>query len=228
MFKFLYIALIISLIAGIAFAGWKFRGKKNSHKIEKDNKTCEATLNESGTYEKKQIVFFGDSEISLWPMQSNFGILPLMNRGYSGDFATECMERFKNEVISLNPDAIVLLIGTNDINDGVSPSKILQSIHNLIKEGKRTKAKIVVCGLLPVSSEVANAGRPVSSILEINNSLSEICHEEGLDYVDFYNALLNEDGFFDKTFSDDGLHPNNKGYLVMSGIILPYILRILQ
>ena len=228
MFRFVYIAILVLLIAAIAFAGWKFRGKRNSHRIVKENNTWESLLNENGTYNKKQIVFFGDSEIALWPMQSFFGVLPIKNRGLSGDFATRCLPRYKKEVINLNPDVIVLLIGTNDLNAGVSPSVILQSIHDLIKAGKRTKAKIVVCSLLPVSSDVADAGRPVSSILEINESLSEICQKEELGFVNFYEPLVDKNGFFDNQFSDDGLHPNEEGYFVMSQIILPYITQYLQ
>ncbi|NOX45704.1 MAG: hypothetical protein GXO89_01850 [Chlorobi bacterium] len=223
MFRYIYIALVILLIVAIAFAGWRFRGKRNSHTIVKENKTWETQLNGNGVYSKKQIVFFGDSEIALWPMQSSFGVLPFKNRGQSGDLATKCFARYKEEVISLSPDAIVLLIGINDLNDGVSPSEILQSIHDLIKEGKRARAEIVVCGLLPVSSRVADAGRPVSYILEINKSLSEICQVERLDYVGFYDLLIDEDGFFDKRFTDDGLHPNENGYELMSEIILPYL-----
>jgi lysophospholipase L1-like esterase len=227
MFKFFYIAVIVLLIAVIAFAGWKFRGRRNSHRIAKDNKTWEAKLNENGAYMENQIVFFGDSEISLWPMQSSFGVLPLKNRGLSGDLVTQSMERYMGEAISLNPNAIVLLMGTNDLADGVLPSDILKGIQALIDEGKQANAKIIVCSLLPVNSEVADNGRPIPSIIEINTSLSGICQKEELEFVNFYNALIDENGFFDKKYSDDGLHPNKEGYLVMSGIILPYLLKLL-
>jgi len=212
----------------IAFAGWKFRGKRNSHKAVKENKAWEVALNENRAYEGKQIVFFGDSEIALWPMQSSFGVMPIKNRGVSGDFVTKCMNRFSEEVISLNPNMIVLLTGTNDLNDGVLVTDIVRSIQNLIDKGKQVKAKIIICSLLPVNSKVADAGRPVSSILEINKSLSMICQKEELEFVNFHESLMDDDGFFDKKFSDDGLHPNKEGYFVMSGIILPYITNLID
>ena len=225
MIKFLYIALIIILILVIAFAGWKFRGKRNSHKAVKENEAWEVALNENKAYKEKQIVFFGDSQIALWPMQSSFGVIPIKNRGVSGDFATKCMNRFREEVIRLNPNIIVLLTGTNDLNDGVLVTDIVRSIQNLIDKGKQVKAKFIICSLLPVNSKVADAGRPVSSILEINESLSRICQKEKLEFVNFYDPLIDDDGFFDKQYSDDGLHPNKQGYFVMSGIILPYIVK---
>ncbi|RLD52304.1 MAG: hypothetical protein DRJ05_17540 [Bacteroidetes bacterium] len=228
MLKFFYIALIVLLILAIAFAGWKFRGKRNSHKSVNENKALEVALNENKAYERKQIVFFGDSEIALWPMGNSFGQLPIKNRGVSGDFVTKCMNRYSEEVISLNPDVIVLLIGTNDLNAGVPPREIIKHIQILIDEGKNANAEIVVCSLLPVSAEVANNGRPVSSIIKINKALSGICHKEELEFVDFYKSLLDEDDFFDKKFSDDGLHPNEQGYIVMSGIILPYITNLID
>ena len=227
MIKFLYIALIIILILVIAFAGWKFRGKRNSHKAVKENEAWEVALNENKAYKEKQIVFFGDSQIALWPMQSSFGVLPIKNRGLSGDFVTKSRKRFEKEVLSLKPDIIVILIGTNDLNGGVLVTDIIRSIQNLIDKGKQVKAKFIICSLLPVGSKIADSGRPVSSILEINESLSRICQKEELEFVNFYKPLLDDDGFFDKNFSDDGLHPNKEGYFVMSGIILPYILKFL-
>lgn len=224
MIKFLYIALIILLILVIAFAGWKFRGKRNSHKTVKENEAWEVTLNENRAYKEKQIVFFGDSQIALWPMQSSFGVLPIKNRGLSGDFVTKSRKRFEEEVLSLKPDIIVILIGTNDLNGGVSPREIIKHIQLLIDDGKNTKAEIVVCSLLPVGLEVAENGRPVSIIRKINKALAEICHKEELTFVNFYNSLLNEDGFFNKQFSNDGLHPNEQGYFMMSEIILQYII----
>ena len=223
MFKFIYIALIFLLIVIIAFAGWKFRGKRNSHKTKKENSILELALEKSGAFSGKQVMFFGDSQIALWPMQSSFGVLPIINRGISGDFVTKCRKRFSDEVSSLKPDLIILLIGANDLNAGVSTREIIKHIQILIEEGKNANAEIVICSLLPVSPEVANNGRPVSSIIKINNALSGICHKEELGFVDFHNSLLDENGFFDEQFSDDGLHPNKDGYFVMSGIILPYI-----
>lgn len=228
MLKFLYIALIILLFLAIAFVGWKFRGKRNSHKVVNENKAWEVALNENRAYKEKQIVFFGDSQIALWPMQSSFGVLPIKNRGLSGDMATECINRFQEEVINLNPDLIAILIGTNDLNNNISVTNIINNIQKLIVEAQKTKAEIIICSLLPVNSKIANAGRPVSSILEINKLLFEICKKKGLEFVNFHEPLLDKDGFFNKQFSDDGLHPNKKGYFAMSGIILPYIINLLE
>lgn len=227
MFKFFYIALIFILITIIAFAGWKFRGKRNSHKMIKKNNTWEVSLNQNKAYSKKQIVFFGDSQIALWPMQKYFGVFPIKNRGVSGDFVTRCEDRFEEEVISLAPDAIVILIGTNDLNGGVSPGEIIKYIQILIEKGKNANAEILICSLLPVSPEVADKGRPVSLILKINKALSGICHKEELEFVDFFEPLTDSNGFIDKKFSNDGLHPNEQGYMIMSNIILPSIIKFL-
>lgn len=224
MYKFFYIAIIIILIAIIAIVGWKILGKRISNRIANENNTWENILIANNIYQENQIAFFGDSEISLWPMRSSFGMLPIRNRGLSGCRATESMQRFRDGVLSLHPKTIFLLIGTNDLNHGISLKDIVNSIQDFIDEGEKINSDFVVCSLLPVSPKIAEKGRPVVSILEINRNLKKICKDEGLIYLDFYKSLIDQDGFFDKKYSDDGLHPNNEGYITMSGITIPVII----
>jgi lysophospholipase L1-like esterase len=45
------------------------------------------------------------------------------------------------------------------------------------------------------------------------------------DYVDFYSQLTDKDGLFRVDYTSDGIHPNKSGYLRMSEIIFPYLIK---
>jgi lysophospholipase L1-like esterase len=38
-------------------------------------------------------------------------------------------------------------------------------------------------------------------------------------YLDYYSAMRDEKGFLKNELSDDGLHPNQKGYEVMAPLV---------
>jgi len=40
--------------------------------------------------------------------------------------------------------------------------------------------------------------------------------EEGFVYLDYFSHLADEKGLLKEEFSDDGVHPNSKGYEVMA------------
>ena len=69
--------------------------------------------------EKKQnaIVFLGDSITQGWTptFRGHFEGMKLANRGIGGDTTRGMLLRLEEDVIALNPSAVVILMGTNDI-----------------------------------------------------------------------------------------------------------------
>jgi len=68
------------------------------------------------------VVFLGDSITQGWAsLAKDFPDLKVANRGISGDVTRGVLYRLKEDVLDLNPAAVVLLIGTNDLEDGGEP-----------------------------------------------------------------------------------------------------------
>ena len=63
------------------------------------------------------VVFFGDSITQGWgtDFRKAFEGMKLANRGIGGDTTRGMLLRLKEDVLALNPKAVVLLMGTNDI-----------------------------------------------------------------------------------------------------------------
>jgi len=219
------ISLVISSI-GSGLATWKmFQFRDRLHQFV-DNSQWERTLSENGMYDKNKIIFFGDSEIDLWWMCPSFGIFPIKNKGISGDWASKAVNRFKKDVLDEHPQAVVILIGTNDLGNGQPVDDIIKHIDVMIEEAVQSKIRVILCSLLPVRYQHIQ-NHPPKILIKINQRLKSLALRHRADYVDFYTHLTDQSGLFRKNLTNDGLHPNWKGYLCMSKILLPYLIHIL-
>ena len=77
-----------------------------------------------------RVVFMGNSITIGWlnTCPDFFKDRPYINRGISGQTTPQMLVRFKQDVIDLQPKAVVILAGTNDIagNTGPSTQKMIE------------------------------------------------------------------------------------------------------
>ena len=79
--------------------------------------------------------------------------------------------------------------------------------------------------LLPVSDHerdkegkqiIRTTDRPPDQIKTLNDWIKAYAARNGHTYLDYHSAMIDEEGFLRDELSDDGLHPNDKGYAVMA------------
>jgi len=58
--------------------------------------------------------------------------------------------------------------------------------------------------------------RPPEKILELNTWIRKHAAENGEVYLDYFSAMVDDQGLLKKDLSEDGLHPNAAGYAVMA------------
>jgi lysophospholipase L1-like esterase len=85
--------------------------------------------------------------------------------------------------------------------------------------------RLVLASLLPVSDYEKTADgqprnqtirRPPAQIIALNEWMKSYAAKNKLTYLDYYSAMVDVKGFLQDELSDDGLHPNEKGYAVMA------------
>src|SRR5215467_1694806 len=64
---------------------------------------------------ENRVIFFGDSITDIWKINESFPGKPYINRGIGGQTTSQMLVRFRQDVIDLKPQAVVILAGTNDI-----------------------------------------------------------------------------------------------------------------
>ena len=73
---------------------------------------------------ESRVVFFGDSITDNWSKPGYGGFFPgkpYVNRGIGGQTTAQMLLRFRADVIALQPKAVVILAGTNDIAGNSGP-----------------------------------------------------------------------------------------------------------
>ncbi|HEV2455796.1 MAG TPA: GDSL-type esterase/lipase family protein, partial [Verrucomicrobiae bacterium] len=109
---------------------------------------CHTRWAATAANDKDGVVFLGDSITELWKTQSQeFPGLKVVNRGISGDTTRGVLYRLDSDVLSLDPRAIVLLIGTNDIGAGADPADISDNIKDILRRIRKKcpEIPIIVC-----------------------------------------------------------------------------------
>ena len=171
-----------------------------------------------------RVVFLGDSITDIWNLKKFFPGKPYVNRGISGQTTPQMLVRMFPDVIDLKPDAVILLAGTNDIarNTGPETAKMIEENYKAITELARIhNIKVILCSLTPVSDYTAHpqtTRRPPAQILQLNAWIKSYAARAHATFADYYSALVDSKGMLKNGYSNDGLHPNDRGFALLAPV----------
>ena len=179
---------------------------------------------------EQRVVFMGDSITDLWNHPAFGGFFPgkpYLDRGISGQTTPQMLIRFRPDVIALRPSVVLILAGTNDLAGNTGPTTLAAIEGNLASMSELARAhgvRVVLASLLPVSDYEQRDGKPIiqttrrppEQIRALNEWMKHYAAENGSTYLDYYSAMVDDKGFLRVELSEDGLHPNAKGYAVMA------------
>jgi lysophospholipase L1-like esterase len=173
---------------------------------------------------EKRAVFLGDSITDGWPLEKYFAGKNYVNRGIGGQTTPQMLIRFREDVINLQPAVVVILAGTNDIAGNTGPMSLEEIEANYTSLAELAKVhgiRVVFSSILPVHNYTEKstnmyAQRPMGQIRELNRWLQAYCKANGLVYLDYFGATVDDAGFLKKELAEDGLHPNAAGYSIMA------------
>ena len=199
----------------------------NLKKYSAENHRIEATS--SG-----KIVFMGDSITEFWKQldESFFTNNSFFNRGISGQTTSQILLRFQQDVINLKPSIVVILAGVNDIaenNGPISVDHIIKNIVLMVELTKKNNIKVLLCSVLPANVFSWQPTKlPADKIIQLNKLIKVYSSKNNIIYVDYYNAMVDENKGLKLELGEDGVHPNLAGYKLMEPIILKSIEQLLK
>ena len=160
------------------------------------------------------LVFLGDSITQGWGDQfrGHFKEVLVANRGISGDTTRGVLIRLKEDVLSLNPKGVVILIGTNDLEEGAAPEVIAGNLKLIVTALKKHNATtpIILCNTFPSS---ATKKRPAAQIKKINQLyFAAVKGDPQVTVLDTWTLFADAKGDAKKVEFPDLLHPNQSGY----------------
>ena len=176
---------------------------------------------------EKRVVFIGNSITENWGIARPqfFATNNFVNRGIGGQTSYTVLLRFRADVINLNPTAVVIGVGGNDIasgNEWYDEDRTFGNIVSMVELAEANGIKVVLTSLLPAlnypwNEAVTDVPRKIDSL---NRRIKAYAKVRKLPYADYYTPLVHPgDGAFPVSFSDDGVHPNSSGYAIMEPVI---------
>lgn len=170
---------------------------------------------------ENRVVFYGDSITDAWigVVPEFFQGKPYLDRGISGQTTPQMLVRMRQDVVDLQPKVVVILAGTNDIagNTGPSTPEMIEDNFKSMAEITRANGiQTVIASILPASDYPWKPGlEPGPKIVALNAWLKGYAEKNGLVYLDYYSAMVNDKLGLPANLSGDGVHPNKAGYAMM-------------
>lgn len=171
-------------------------------------------------------VLMGDSITEGW-FATDPGFFTKNNfvgRGIGGQVTSQMLLRFREDVIKLKPERVIILAGTNDIAENQGPislDKVFGNIVSMAELAKANNIKVVLCSVLPAYDFPWRKDmKPADKVIALNKMIKDYAQKNNITYVDYHNALKNEKNGLPKEIAEDGIHPNKSGYEKMEAILM--------
>ncbi len=175
--------------------------------------------------DKGAIVFFGDSITQGWgdDMGGSFPGVKVANRGISGDTTRGMLVRLPEDVLALRPSGVVLLMGTNDLEEGAEADLIAGNVRRILEEFRKLDPAmpVILCEVFPSS---ATKSRPTDKIKAINEKVAAVARAfPQVTVLDTWTLFANAEGDAKAAEFPDLLHPNLAGYSKWAAALRPLL-----
>lgn len=118
-----------------------------------------------------------------------------------------------------NVDTYILLIGINNIFRPDCDEDGRESLDEIICKIKEfidliinaVNSRLIVQSLYPTKYLSL-----VNNVKVVNEQIKLYCEEKGIEFLDIYSILKDENESFDNQYTKDGIHPNAEGYNIIA------------
>lgn len=184
---------------------------------------------------EKRVVFLGNSITEGWvnTHRTFFTENGYIGRGISGQTSYQFLLRFREDVIKLHPNVVIINAGTNDVAENTGPYNEEYTFGNIISMVELAQAnniKVILTSTLPAARFGWNPNIKDASqkIVSLNQRIKAYAEKHKIPYGDYYMEMVyGEDKALNPIYTKDGVHPTAEGYTVMEKIIKPIIDKIL-
>lgn len=183
---------------------------------------------EAPSADQNRVVFMGNSITEAWVnyRPDFFEKSGYIGRGISGQTTPQMILRFRKDVINLQPKAVVILAGINDIaeNSGFTPLELIaENIMTMADMASQHNIKVIICSVTPAIDFPWKPGlNPAEKIKNLNVILKKYAKKNKFQFVNYHRAMKDKnDGLKVPEFTSatDLVHPNEAGYIVMEKLV---------
>jgi lysophospholipase L1-like esterase len=167
-----------------------------------------------------RVVFLGDSITEWTAWEDWYPELRTTNRGIGGQTIGDVLARLETAIVE--PRAVSLLIGTNDLH-GLGKSSEIDDIAAQMEALVRRIGDLAPSAALLINSVLPRSAHFRDRIVRLNARYRQIAEACGATYVDAWTALAGPDGTIRPEFTRDGIHLSVAGYRAWTDVLRPYL-----
>lgn len=160
------------------------------------------------------VLFYGSSSIRFWEtLAADFNGLPVVNRAFGGSTLRECVAEMERLVFPVEPRAIVLYAGDNDLDQGARPEEVHDHFEEFVSriDDRLGLVPIVFISIKPSPARIGN----IAGIRRTNALIREtLAQWPQARFLDLFPLMLVPGGAAPRTelYLADGLHLSPAGY----------------
>ncbi len=187
---------------------------------------------------KGQIVFAGSSLMEQFPIYEflqDFNLpYTIYNRGIGGYTTKEMLQSMDVCIYDLEPRAVFINIGTNDLNEpDCSLAELSENYEKVIKgiRGHLPDTKIYMLAYYPVNPEIGDnpylkeifRSRTNEKICQANIEIRKLAEAYDVVFLDLNDVITDEDGKLKKEITVEGMHMYANGYRLILDKLFPVL-----
>jgi lysophospholipase L1-like esterase len=175
---------------------------------------------------ERRVVFLGDSITRGWEVfhPEFFTANGFIDRGISGQTTPQMLVRFRQDVVLLEPAAVHIMAGTNDVAENTGPfdpEATRNHLMSMVELARMHRLRIVLAAIPPAATFPWRAvPEPVTKIRTLNEWIRAYAMQNGFGFADYTPLLDTGAGAMKPALTYDGVHPNRTGYLTMEQVAL--------
>jgi lysophospholipase L1-like esterase len=159
----------------------------------------------------------------MWDLKQSFPDRVTINHGFGGSELEDSLHFADRIIIPHAPKIVFLYAGDNDINKGKTAERVVDDYQKFVKKLHRSlpKTRIVFLPIKPSLSrwekwpEMKKANLSIQTLAKKNPLL---------DYLDTATPMMGKNGKpMPDLFKNDGLHLNDKGYLIWNKVLKEWL-----
>jgi lysophospholipase L1-like esterase len=171
--------------------------------------------------EQPETIFYGSSSIRMWAtLNEDFKEFKPVNLGFGGSTLAACVWFFDRVMTGYQPKRLILYAGDNDLGDGRHPEEVFIFFQQLtVKVNQHFGA--IPCYFISMKPSLSR-WYMVSQFKFTNSLIAEDIRKNlpNWKWIDVFNPMLDSLGQPNpEYFLNDGLHLNEKGYLLWTDIV---------
>ena len=174
-----------------------------------------------------KVVFIGDSITANWDanyagQQATFTQNNWLDMGIVGLTSGQIAALFDAYAIDLQPQAVHIVAGTNDVYPGWQLSVTANNIETMVQKAKRHHIGVVIGTIPPwgpgaLPEKADPSPQRFQRIDQLNQWIAQYAAAQGIQMVDYHTLLEAPNGEnYIPAYTVDGVHPSPAGFAVMT------------